>query len=94
MDVKECDICSDISSGLMSIKALYTEIKPGAEVGKAQKETEGTESHQKRKHFLCRKVVLSVVCLRQLQRLQKWKAQQWKAPFNHHDDDILLLCDI
>lgn len=51
MDVKECDICSDISSGLMSINALYTQIKPGAEAGKAQKETEGTESHQKRKQI-------------------------------------------
>lgn len=37
MDVKKYDICSDVSSGLMSIKALYPQIKPGAEVGKTQK---------------------------------------------------------
>jgi len=37
MDVKEYDTCSDVSSGLMSIKALYLQIKIGAEAGKTQK---------------------------------------------------------
>lgn len=36
-DVKGHDICSDVSSGFVSIEALYPQISPEAELGKTLK---------------------------------------------------------
>lgn len=35
--MKGHDICSDVSSGFLSIEAFYPQIRPGAELGKTQK---------------------------------------------------------